>query len=244
MNPRTRNLTLAASTLVVLAVATLLLMQQQTLSGLRTREFALQTAIQSERPAAPASAEPASPATPTTNNSTEALTDAERMELLRLRGEVTALNQRLGELSSVEQRHEALKAQLDQARANPGSMEAVVPAGYILRTKARNVGRATPEAALETFLWACEHRDQKTLLNTISTEKPELLRVLQDPAKLQEMWEEFSKVPGLQPVGKTTQPDGSVAMQVAVLPGNTNDLMSSEPVVARLINGQWKLEFR
>lgn len=238
-----RNLTLAVSMLVVLAAAALWLMQQQTLSGLRTREFALQTAIQSERPGAPVPVETTPPALSATNNE-EALTDAERTELLRLRGEVTTLNGRLGELASVEQRHNALRAQLNKARANPRSVEAVVPEGYILRTKARNAGWATPEAALETFLWAIEHRDQTALLNTITSDKPELLSDLADPAKLQTFWAEVGTVPGFQPVEKTPQPDGSVAMKLAVIPGNTDDRLSVESMSARLIDGQWKLEFR
>ncbi|MCP5520238.1 MAG: hypothetical protein H7A46_01665 [Verrucomicrobiales bacterium] len=244
MNPRARNLTVAVSTLVVLAVATLLLMQQQTLSGLRTRELVLQTSIESERPAAAGSATPPASSPPPAANTSEPLTDEERTELLQLRGEVTTLNQRLGELASVEQRHDALQAQLDKARVNPKSVEAVVPEGYILRTKARNVGQATPEAALETFLWACEHRDEKALRDTVLWNPPDLFSGPEGQARIQGFWDEVGKLPGFQPVEKTPQPDGSVAIKLAVTPGSGNDPTSQAHMIARPVDGGWKLEFR
>lgn len=238
-----RNLILAVSTLAVLAAATLLVLQQQTLSGLRTQEFALQTAIQSERPATPASAATPSPAPPATT-SVEPLTDAERTELLRLRSEVTTLNQRRSELASVEQRHDALKAQLAKARVNPKRVEAVVPEGYILRTKARNAGLATPEAALETFLWALANRDMAALLATMDPNAPGYAPFAEKLNEAEaEIWDDMSNLPGIQIAEKSTDPDGSVSMRLALIPGEEGE-RAGPLAVARLVDGQWKLDLR
>ncbi len=105
------------------------------------------------------------------------LDPAERIELMQLRSQVTDLRSRKRALAPVLSEVVAL-----QARLAAVSNYAVgrLPAGYLRRGDARNAGRATPEAAMETFLWAVEQRDAGQLLASIpSGDRPLMERQLE-----------------------------------------------------------------
>lgn len=90
------------------------------------------------------------------------LSASERSELMRLRSQVTELKQRQRTLGSVSNENVQLKAKLGGVTNFLGGR---MPAGYTPRKDARRLGAATPEAALETFFWAIEHRDATQLLS-------------------------------------------------------------------------------
>lgn len=98
--------------------------------------------------AAEASSRMATPAGP--------LTPAERQELMRLRSQVTELKQRQRGLAAVTNENVRLRGVLSASSNYYGGK---VPVGYLRREDARQRGAGSPEASLETLLWAVQHRD-------------------------------------------------------------------------------------
>lgn len=220
-----------ASLLLVLAVIGVAFRQGKEARSLRAEVDALAGALAVAAPVADGAA--AAPAA-------EPLTAAERLELLRLRNEVTRLRVESRGLEAARQENAQLKGRLGSAQASPGALQSALPAGYILRRTARNVGQATLEATVETFLWAIEHRDVAVLQQTLTPEAAQTFaRGLQQDRE--EFWAHASLLPGLRISGQQAQPDGSVEFRMSFdLEGDEN-LGTTK---ARLVEGRWRLELR
>ncbi len=92
---------------------------------------------------------------------TAELTHAEKVELLRLRGQIQPLHLQLAALARLTNRNAMLQAELVDIRKLGGPP----PPGYVRRSEARNAGTATADASFETLLWAVEHRDTNALFS-------------------------------------------------------------------------------
>lgn len=224
---------------VLLGFGAVALLNLQTLSDLRVQENALRAvhegnvvATEGKQAEMPPETEPLEP-----------LNAEEQSELIRLRREQTELNRRLGELAGIEQQHAQLSRQLATARANPNSLSAVVPPGFILRSKARNVGQATPEAAVETLLWAIQNRNQTALLNIFTLESGQQFMAQLVSQGAEAFWQELGVFPGFQISAKTPQADGSLRLELSLVPGAMGAGESPPPwsVTARQIDGRWRL---
>jgi hypothetical protein len=155
-------------------------------------------------------------------------------ELLRLRAEVTALNTHLHELGSVEREHQEL---LQQVAARPAGA-AKLPPGYVKRSDARFVGYATPQATLESFLWAMQNRDPAALARAMTPETAQLFH-LQDPAaSTAGFFKQFDALIGLGIIGTQPGADGSIKAQVLLLPG-----IPPEEFLFQNVAGEWKLQW-
>ena len=88
----------------------------------------------------------------------KSLTDAQRSELMRLRGEVGLLRRESQELAKLRMEGRGKGAD-DQ------------PNQFMAADSWANVGTATPEAALQTFLWAAKHKDTNLVENLIRWKK-------------------------------------------------------------------------
>jgi hypothetical protein len=181
----------------------------------------------------------AAPAAP----SAEPLTEAERLELLRLRNQVTRLRGESQGLEAALQENVSLTERLAAAKANPASAGVVLPPGYILRRTARNAGQATPEATVETFLWALEHRELPTLLQTLSPDAAQKLAEMITRSEQQgdDFWRDASKLPGMRVSDQKPMPDGAVELKLSMDIEGTADQQTTK---ARLLDGRWRLDLR
>jgi hypothetical protein len=157
-------------------------------------------------------------------------------ELLRLRGEVTRLNLRKRELAGVEGEGQRLRAELAKASNQPGS-EVSLPPGFVRKSEAKNQGYSTPEATMETFLWALQHHDATNLLNAFAG--PGANQVQLALERSAQTGEDFFKgsdvIPGLAIQNRTNLPDGSVNLTLEVAPGAPTQTLRLQSV-----NGEWK----
>lgn len=157
-------------------------------------------------------------------------------ELLRLRSEVTRLGALQRELAPARAENERLRLQLAAAGTNRGPGRALPP-GYLRRADARMAGYNTPEDTLQSFLWALHHKDS---LRAIEAFTPAAAEQLQAQTQSAQGTEDFlhhgEAFIGMAIVGKDPLPDGSVQLQVLVVP----DL---PPLRFRLqaVDGQWKI---
>jgi hypothetical protein len=90
----------------------------------------------------------------------KSLTEAQRSELMRLRGEVGLLRRESQELANLRM----------EKRRTAGS-DSAQPNYFMAADAWANVGTATPEAALQTFLWAAKHQDTNLVENLIRWKK-------------------------------------------------------------------------
>ena len=160
------------------------------------------------------------------------MTPEEKLELLRLRSEVTRLRQRQRDLANVQQTHTQLEA---QAAARPGgaAAEPALPSGYLRRTQAQMVGLGTPADALQSMLWAIEHRDTNVLQQVWPAMANRLRAAL---ASGQDVFQDVGHIPGFLVRQQNTLRDGSVELQVEFIPGQ-------EPakVWFQQSDGQWRM---
>ena len=154
-------------------------------------------------------------------------------ELLQLRAEVQRLTRRLSELSAVSKAAEQLQAQLQNSQTNSAA-GVRLPPGYLRKSQAQNVGYNTPEDTMQTFLWALQNRD---LTNLTLSFKPETAERFGRTTMLERGFiGEASAIPGLRIVSRRQEPDGTIELEVEVVPGEQTSTFRLEA-----INGQWKI---
>jgi hypothetical protein len=235
-----------AGYLVIVCVAILwgVSAQRTQLAGLRAeqRQMLVQMAMLEGTSASPGTAEAASAGSATVPAS---LVPAP--ELLRLRNEVTRLTERRRELAGVRAENEQLRAQLAARGTNdPGKSQP--PAGYVFKSQARFIGYNTPEAAVQSMLWAVRNHDMTNLLQAFT---PEAARKIQGELALSRgLIEQFfglsADVPGVR-VMPPDNPDfntgfntntGQMWLQLEFVPG-----LSGTRIPLRQTNSQWKLDW-
>lgn len=162
----------------------------------------------------------------------DTLTEAEHLELLQLRGQIRPLTDRLAGMTAISNRNVRLHAKLTSTQA----ASAFPPPGYIRRTEAQNRGTQTPEATLETFLWAGENRDTNTFLSVFG----ESIRSSMMGDLTQRGVEGFFKsqvpVPGARIVSRRDITDSEAELTVEFGPG------AGFPMRFRRENGGWVME--
>lgn len=226
--------TLARSLFGVLGLAALagVLLQHRQLSDLRREAQRLRKAQAVEQTntitvtVTPAVAKP---------EPVDQLTDEEKSQLLRLRGEVTLLLNRQRELAGVRAENDQLRAQLAASRTN-ASAATGLPPGYVLRSQAQWAGLATPEDTMQSFLWALRNRDFTNLLQTLTPESAQKLEQSFQRAggKAGDLFD--TPFPGLAILSRKSLPDGSIEATVEIAPGITIPKFRFQQV-----GGQWKM---
>ena len=158
-------------------------------------------------------------------------------ELLRLRNQVSQLSARQRELAGVATEADRLRAQLALQQTNTPAGARLAP-GYIRKAEARLVGYATPEDTVQSFLWALQQRNFTNLLQTMTPDVARKLQTMveQSGRSNEEFFKDSDVLPGLAIRGRENLPDGSVQLQVEMVPG-----VPPEKFLVRNVNGQWKL---
>lgn len=160
------------------------------------------------------------------------------IELLQLRAEVTKLGNRKRELANARVESERLHDQFATQGTNvPGAV--ALPAGYIRKSQARQLGYNTPEATLETMLWAIRNRDQASFLKAFDPQRAKQLAAqMQSPSSPEEFFKASDSVPGMHIVGREAGKDGEIFLLVLTMPDE------KVPVRMRFkqFGDQWKFD--
>ena len=99
-------------------------------------------------------------------NSAPSLSDDQSRELLRLRGEAGLLRQQSQELETTRKENRQARAALESSLKNPSA----ATADYWPRDSWAFAGYASPDAVLQTSLWAANNGDLKALLASATGE--------------------------------------------------------------------------
>ena len=225
---KTRTLIIGASTLLCLVLVGTVFARRQQLADLRAAQQHLLGA------ASAADEQPATGATLPDSTQDIELGNAEKNELLRLRNQVSQLTQRKKELEVIRSEHQRLESQLAAKGTNASSL----PAGYIRTREARWVGLATPDDTLQSFLWCIQNRDLTNLTRVVTPKfAAQITNQFKDASR--EFDETLQVLPGFTPVERTQLPDGSIMIQVEIVPGAAGPKL---PMHLIPINGEWKLD--
>ena len=143
------------SAVVIGGLVASLVVQHQSLARLREDNRSLQQQVEELRDAKNQLAQVA------VDQDELAKRQRDQSELLRLRGEVGVLRRQTKELDALEA---SLKTQ------SAGTVETAATADYWPRDSWAFAGYASPDAALQTFVWAASEGDLKTLLGSVAGE--------------------------------------------------------------------------
>ncbi|MBL9137095.1 MAG: hypothetical protein JNK85_14580 [Verrucomicrobiales bacterium] len=161
-------------------------------------------------------------------------TSVERLELMRLRNRVTELRERLREREKVSNQLQQLQTQVEAlSRYSNGQF----PAGFRRRQDARAMGGATPDAALETFLWALEHQDTNTFLQSIEPGHRRQLEAHLANGGSGDFFKEAKVFPGFLVIGRTNLAPDLVELKIEIGSGG------ALPMKFHLVDGAWRLSF-
>lgn len=230
-----RVLFIAGGAVACLATLICLLVQGRQLATLRAEE---QDLVSKSR-LAEATSRRSPMAAPTPETSELRVAASPSFELLRLRSEVNRLRTRRYDLFSVTNENVQLRAQLRDRATNTPTATALPP-GYILRSQAQYAGCNTPEATMQSFLWALQNRDFNILLQTLTPESiPKMeSQVRQGGNSTNEFFNQAAVLAGMAILERRQLPDGSIMAKVQIVPGIPPEKIRFQP-----IGGQWKIQF-
>lgn len=200
-----------ALTLVVVAGAVSWRRGQQSLAEARAEKDRL--VRQAAEPGAGAVRERGLP-----GDATAVLSSDERLELMRLRRDVTELKVRRRELAGLTAEADALRSKLASLTHRTARQ---LPPGYVRMADARHRGTATPEAAVETFFWAMANRDPAAFLSVMPVEDLEGLRRKIDSGGADEVFPQKTTVPGFRVADREQLSPDEVRLHLELVPGST-----------------------
>jgi hypothetical protein len=142
------------------------------------------------------------------------LSPDETMELMQLRNRVATLRERQRAMAGVSNANVRLKEQLV---ALTNYSRGMGPPGYIRRAQAQYRGAGTPEATLESFLWAIEQRNAE-VLSTLLNFGDDAGDLGQRKKHAEKFIEELDIIPGARIVGRTNPGPDRVELQLTFDP--------------------------
>lgn len=166
----------------------------------------------------------------------------ETSELLRLRGEVTALRQKTSNLESVVKENREVHAAPDSSARGTNVVEAAATADYWPRKSWAFAGYASPDAALQSSLWAADNGDVKAVLASATGQlRDSMEKDLSGKSENEMSARIMDEVNGLQSVqilDRAVQPDGTVVLTVQLQ--GQNDTQTGK-LVLQQVGNEWKI---
>lgn len=166
-------------------------------------------------------------------------TNVPSQELLRLRGQVGVLRLQTGELESVRRENRQVRASLESSLKIESSY---APADYWPRDSWTFTGYASPEAALQTSIWAANNGDLKTLLASGTGEfRQSIERDLKDKSESEASIRAMDEVSGLKSVrvlNRDFQGDDTAVLTAAFEDGTNIHIVN---LLMNKIGNDWKL---
>ena len=174
----------------------------------------------------------------------QSLPDDQSRELLRLRGEAGVLRRQTKELETLRaenrQAHAALESGLKTQSA--GAAGAAATADYWPRDSWAFAGYASPDAALQTSVWAANNGDLKALLASTTGDLQKMMEKdfegkSENEATLRAM-DEVARLKSIRVVNREVQADDTVVLTAAFEDGS--DTHTSK-LLMKKIGNDWKI---
>jgi len=163
--------------------------------------------------------------------------DEQSLELLRLRGQVGVLRDQCKELEKVRSDNHAAHGMLDSKRTN-----SVATADYWPRDSWSFTGYGSPDAALQSSLWAANNGDLKALLASTTGDlrkmvEADLAGKSPEEASIKAM-DEVINFKSVRVLNRETQGDDSAVLTVAI-----EDKRETQTVkmLMKKVGNEWKI---
>ena len=174
----------------------------------------------------------------------QSLPDDQSRELLRLRGEVGLLRQQSKELEAVRNENRQARAVLESGLKPPGGAAAgaAATADYWPRDSWTFTGYASPDAALQSSLWAANNGDLKALLASATGDVRKMMEEQfggkpESEASIRAM-DEVIRLKSVRVLNREVQADGTVVLTAAF--EDRTDTHTSK-LVMKKIGTDWRL---
>jgi hypothetical protein len=177
-------------------------------------------------------------------NRSQSLPDDQLRELLRLRGEAGVLRQQSKEFEAVRNENRQAHAALESSLKGRGTGAAggAATADYWPRDSWAFAGYASPDAALQTSLWAANNGDLKALLASTTGEVQKKMEEdfggkSEDEASIRAM-DEVSNLKSVRVLDREVQGDDTVVLSAEFVEGTDTH---TGKLVMKKIGNDWKL---
>jgi len=165
------------------------------------------------------------------------LPDEQSRELLRLRGEAGVLRQQTNGLDAARQENRQARAALESSLTNQSA-----GADYWPRGSWAFAGYASPDAALQTSLWAANNGELKALLDSTTGDlqkmvEKDLAGKSESEAAVRAM-DEVARLQSVRLLNREVQADGTVVLTAAFEDGT--DTHTSK-LLMKQIGNDWKI---
>jgi hypothetical protein len=174
------------------------------------------------------------------DQSASSLTQSDKLELMRLRNEVTQLRSSNAALAKIESENARLRTELLSARAADPNNGA--PPGSIARDQWSFRGYATPDAAYVSALWAMKEGRVDTLLSSLTPEQRQQFETDNQTNSQQEITDRLKKeVASMSAVHITSREQVSPGEVVLGIQVHTHpNVRLRNQVRMHLVNNEWK----
>ena len=110
---------------------------------------------------------------------------------------------------------------------------------HLGKSRARLVGYNSPEATLQSFLYAIRNRDLTNFFQAFTPEGVSRLKSqgLESPDRLEKLFDESQDLIGLSILDREQRQQDLIAANVQILPG-----LPPTQILFRLVNSQWKMD--
>jgi hypothetical protein len=177
-------------------------------------------------------------------NRSQPLPDDQLRELLRLRGEVGILRQQGKELETLRNENRQVRAALESSLKTPnaGAAGAAATADYWPRDSWAFAGYASPDAALQTSVWAANKGDVKAFLGgttgEIQKSVEEHIAGKSDSEASAELMADTGRLKSVRVVNREVEGDDTVVFMTAFEAENGTE---TNKMVIKKIGNEWKL---
>ncbi len=187
-------------------------------------------------------------ANPAADTSAVPATNSGSFELLELRNEVSRLRAQQPALGRLRAENERLRSEL---ASRPGAKPDIVQMeGYLSKESWANVGLATPEAALQTTLWAIRQGDLAQVAECMEPRYGDTLRQAlrriherdlpeeEERARILEEWAPLIQPAGVRITERVAQDDNRVTLKIQAVAGG-----ATIPMGFRRYGNEWRMNF-
>lgn len=170
----------------------------------------------------------------------EPMSRSETSELLRLRNEVGPLRAQKQEVEKLRSENQHLVADLKSGKITPRKLAQME--GFVAREGWTHTGFATPEATIQSYLWAMSTANVDQLLQCLTPEgASQMERIQRNPERFQKQLmtddNPFREVVGFRIAERKTLAENRVLLGVQV--AADGEVL---PLTLRRIGNEWKLE--
>jgi len=175
--------------------------------------------------------------------SAPSLTEEQAGELLRLRGQVGLLRQQTRALETAREENRQTRAALESGPTRNSAAPATAPsADYWPQNSWAFKGYATPDAALQSSLWAANNGDIKALLGSVTGELQKAIAVdLNGKSEAEASIKAIDEVIGMKSlriINRELQSDGTVVI-TAEIEGPTEN--RTQKFAMKKVDDDWKI---